>query len=242
MASVLSLALAVLAAPTPDASVVLQHFQACASRTGASATVILPAQAEILLPADAIAPGDEVAVLSPSGTCAGAAVWTGDAVALTVWGDDPFTPEIDGLSPGDPLTFAVYDVSNGVRHEAVGVRLQEAFGAEEAYASDALFVAGEAPATAEEAAPDPQAATLGAAYPNPAQSRVSIPFTLAEAGEVQLEVFDALGRLVARPVAERRDSGRHVIPIGVTDLAPGVYVVRLQAGDVVQQQPLTVAR
>ncbi|MEL6616312.1 MAG: T9SS type A sorting domain-containing protein, partial [Bacteroidota bacterium] len=46
-------------------------------------------------------------------------------------------------------------------------------------------------------------------------------------GEVTVEVFDALGRRVARPFAGRLSAGAHRIPFDGTSLVPGAYLVRV---------------
>ncbi len=87
------------------------HFSPCAHRTGHNATVILPADAALGVGQAALAPGDEVAVYTPEGRCAGAVRWTGRNVALTVWGDNAATAARDGLPAGDSLHFRVWDAS-----------------------------------------------------------------------------------------------------------------------------------
>src|SRR5690606_13666977 len=50
---------------------------------------------------------------------------------------------------------------------------------------------------------------LGINSPNPFRSVTRIPFTLTEAGEARVEVFDAAGKRVAMPVRGHRDAGLH---------------------------------
>jgi hypothetical protein len=85
------------------------------------------------------------------------------------------------------------------------------------------------------------------AYPNPFNPRTTISFTLAETGPVSLRIFDLAGRLVRdlengvlgghthQVVWDGRDeAGRWV------SSAP--YIVRLQAGDVVEKQKVLLVR
>jgi hypothetical protein len=58
------------------------------------------------------APGDEIAVLDPDGTLCGQFTIVdpeGGYGLIRVWGDDPATLEDEGASPGDPLTFLLWD-------------------------------------------------------------------------------------------------------------------------------------
>lgn len=59
-----------------------------------------------------LAPGDEIAIFTPNGEiCAGVATWTGSNIAVTAWGDDSQTPDIDGLQSGQVMAFRIWDQS-----------------------------------------------------------------------------------------------------------------------------------
>lgn len=225
----------------PEAPAAARHFTECPHRTGGSAVVIVPESARVSTPSGALAIGDEIAVVAPDGSCAGVGVWDGDGMAVTVWEDDPFTPERDGLLPGDPLTFSAYDASEGVVHAFAKIGYDQAYGADGVYSRDALFVVSMTEASPTVDGPKDVFA-LGRSYPNPAQGQTAIPFSLPERGPAQLDVFDALGRLVARPLVGTYGAGEHEVEVDVSDLAPGLYVYRLTAGGDVRQRTLTVTR
>lgn len=84
--------------------------------------------------------------------------------------------------------------------------------------------------------------TLGAPWPNPAQSRVTAAFPLAGPCPVSVHVIDALGRVVATPVDGPLPAGSHRIAIPVRARAPGAYVVRLVADSGSPTRTLTVVR
>ena len=71
--------------------------------------------------------------------------------------------------------------------------------------------------------------------PNPARDQSRFDFTLAEAAQVRVAVFDLGGRRVRRLLDEYRAAGRWELGFDLLDdsrvqLAPGVYVVRAQLG------------
>ncbi len=92
----------------------------------------------------------------------------------------------------------------------------------------------------------PEVTALDAAYPNPfsGQGNVTLPFRLAEAGDVRLSVYDLLGREVAVLVDERVEAGRYEATWEghEADLASGTYVVRFTAGQQVMTKRLVVVR
>ena len=89
----------------------------------------------------------------------------------------------------------------------------------------------------------PGALTLDGVRPNPLRTGGSVRFALAAPGDVTVAVYDVLGRRVAL-LADRQpmEAGPHALPLRAGTLAPGVYVVRLQAGDVAATRKVTVVR
>ena len=76
----------------------------------------------------------------------------------------------------------------------------------------------------------PAPATLALeAYPNPFAESARVVYDLPTAAEVELAVYDVLGRRVLRLAGGEREAGRHTVELRGLDLAAGTYVVRLQA-------------
>lgn len=69
---------------------------------------------------------------------------------------------------------------------------------------------------------------LHAAYPNPSRGDVTFAFSLAEATHAELAVYDLAGRRVATPFRGALGKGKHEMKTAL-DLAPGIYVYRLEA-------------
>ena len=66
-------------------------------------------------------------------------------------------------------------------------------------------------------------------YPNPFNPETTIRFQLSRPDEVQLEVYDITGRLVARLIDGRREAGEHTAVFNGAGLASGIYLYRLTA-------------
>ncbi|GAB5536713.1 MAG: hypothetical protein Rubg2KO_29620 [Rubricoccaceae bacterium] len=79
--------------------------------------------------------------------------------------------------------------------------------------------------------------------PNPSRGSVELAYELAESGVVRLSVHDALGRQVASVLDGLvHPAGSHTATLAASAWAPGVYVVRLVAGDELATVQLTVVR
>ncbi len=67
------------------------------------------------------------------------------------------------------------------------------------------------------------------AYPNPFNPTTTISFSLKEAGEVRVAVYDVSGRLVRELVHQTMNAGEHRVAFDAGDLPTGVYLVRLES-------------
>jgi hypothetical protein len=90
--------------------------------------------------------------------------------------------------------------------------------------------------------PAPQSTTLRTPFPNPTQGAITLRYTLAEPSDVQLQIYDLLGRRVTTLTRTRAEAGRHELQTSVRDLAAGTYFVRLVAGGTSATKRLTVIR
>jgi hypothetical protein len=79
---------------------------------------------------------------------------------------------------------------------------------------------------ANEDSPTVAGLALSAPLPNPAVTTARMTLTLARAGDVRVEIFDAVGRLVATLHAGALPQGDHVLELDAAGLVPGVYMVR----------------
>ena len=78
--------------------------------------------------------------------------------------------------------------------------------------------------------------------PNPFNPRTTIHFALSKPGPVTLDVFDLRGRHVTTLVDREMEAGEHRVVFHATELASGVYVCRLQAGEFTQSRQITLIK
>ncbi len=89
----------------------------------------------------------------------------------------------------------------------------------------------------------PTSVELQQNYPNPFNPSTTITFGVPEAGEVTLEVFDLLGRKVASLLnKENKSAGRYSVHFDAQNLSSGMYIYRLQAGNITITKKLTLIK
>ena len=101
-----------------------------------------------------------------------------------------------------------------------------------AFEKDVLELADETPASF----------SLAQNHPNPFNPSTNITFSLPEASDVKLSVFDITGREVAELVNGYIAAGNHVVAFNAEDLPSGLYLYRIQAGSYVQTKRMSLIK
>jgi hypothetical protein len=84
--------------------------------------------------------------------------------------------------------------------------------------------------------------SLGQNYPNPFNPSTRITYSLNNEVQVNLSVYDMLGRKVAELVNERQGAGAYELEFDASSLASGIYLYKLSAGDFVSVKKMTLLK
>gem|GEM_PF-4261956 len=79
-------------------------------------------------------------------------------------------------------------------------------------------------------------------FPNPTDDISNLTFSLAVEQKVEIIVVDALGRIVKSAYDQVMAAGTHTLEISTSDLSAGIYNVRIQMGNNVVTQKLSVVK
>ncbi|MFQ6674326.1 MAG: T9SS type A sorting domain-containing protein, partial [Fidelibacterota bacterium] len=88
----------------------------------------------------------------------------------------------------------------------------------------------------------PEKFSLEQNYPNPFNPTTTIAFSLPRSGNVELVVYDLLGREVATLLNGWRPAGRHEVVWNASAMATGVYLYRLKSGDFAKTKKLLLLK
>jgi parallel beta-helix repeat protein len=86
----------------------------------------------------------------------------------------------------------------------------------------------------------PSDLTLYQNYPNPFNAETRFKFVVPRYQDIELTVYDLLGKEIRILIDERLQPGIHVVNFDALDLPSGVYFYRLQAGDNVQTRRMVL--
>ena len=88
----------------------------------------------------------------------------------------------------------------------------------------------------------PQQYILSYPYPNPFNPQVMIPITLAREAHIQLRIYDIHGRLVISIADDVLPAGKKLFSWNGSQYPSGVYIVRCQAGHVMQTEKIILLK
>ena len=117
----------------------------CSAPTGLGATVIVPGSPATTLPGG-VAPTDVVIqVHTAKAGCVGTGRWTGSAVAVALWADDPTTESVEGFVAGEPAEIVVIDKQTGAvfRGDEVEVVYEDGYDMTAGLEIDRVYVVSE---------------------------------------------------------------------------------------------------
>ncbi|NQV16033.1 N-acetylmuramoyl-L-alanine amidase [bacterium] len=79
-------------------------------------------------------------------------------------------------------------------------------------------------------------------YPNPFNPWTSIPFTLAQKAEVRINIYDLKGKEIAHLISGTMEAGQHVTRWNASQMASGMYLVKMEANDISITRKITVLK
>ncbi len=152
------------------------------------------------------------------GNLVGSGIIANGKTGIAIWGDDPTTGEFDGALSGQGLSLEYY--LDGEIHDVDYVSLQ----GEAVYQSNGLWIV-----QLENLVQIPTEFGISDVYPNPFNRVMRLDFSLPEASEVSIAVYDVNGRLVERLISGRMEAGRHQTVWEASAASAGLYLVRMEA-------------
>ncbi len=79
-------------------------------------------------------------------------------------------------------------------------------------------------------------------YPNPFNPTTTIRFSLPEAGNIKLTVYNLLGEQVAALVNGFKEAGVHTVNFDASELNSGIYVYKIETNHFNQSRKMTLIK
>ena len=91
-------------------------------------------------------------------------------------------------------------------------------------------------------APIPEAFTLEPAYPNPFNPKTQIQYSVPYTSDVQINVFNMRGQMVAELANGQVETGIHSAIWNAEEVVSGMYLIRIKAGEYTQSQKVMLLK
>ena len=203
------------------------HF-AKVTPTGNNMQIVIPESSWYLKPEI----GSEIAAYTSDGVLVGSTKYSNPTTVLTLWGNDLTTKTIDGLLIDEPVVFKVWD-----KAQISDYKIENWSVGSNAYQVDAINVAA-----AVEIEGFNQTTNLFNAIPNPSQTKTNILFFVAEAGNVNISVYNVVGELVEVLANSVYKAGTHELEMQVSHIEAGSYFYTMRAEDFEKTKQLIILK
>lgn len=88
----------------------------------------------------------------------------------------------------------------------------------------------------------PTSFSLEQNFPNPFNPTTTIQYSLPQAGNISLKIYNLLGEEVKTLVNDYQEAGKHSVQFNANNLASGIYFYRLQAGSFIQTKKMILIK
>jgi len=163
--------------------------------------------------------GAVVGAFNFQGLNVGRTVVAGTDAVIGVFGDDPTTPEIDGLTEGEKIYYRIFSSSQGGEFELNPDFSGEGFDDGAVFKTNGLSVMSVKTAVEESGI-----FSNLIVYPNPTSDFIKISFNSYFDAEIKIELINTLGEVVYHKPSSTIDQS-----IDVSTLAEGCYVLRVSS-------------
>ena len=163
-------------------------------------------------------------------TVIGARRWNGEYTDIPAMGSDDNEYSLTYATSGSTPTFKLYRPTTG---ELIDMDIVDI---------PAWYDMGVYTITLNELDVLPDAFALDPAYPNPFNPVTNINFALPQSIDISLDIYDVNGRKVKSLISRNMDAGYYSVEWNASQVASGIYFVKLYTSEFVQVQKLMLVK
>lgn len=178
--------------------------------TGDNATLLVRTAIRPKINGRMLTQNDEIRVYTQNGLLAGIGEWKGKNLAVTVWGDNPLTDNLDGFQKGEALEVRLWDHVRKSEYKTVSAFKNN----KSTYASNALIIlqslnVNSSDSAQNGAADTPKTFSLDQNLPNPFYPTTRIQYEVPVQSQVSIKIYNLLGEEVTTIVDEEKTPGKY---------------------------------
>jgi hypothetical protein len=196
----------------------LYHFKNI-QNTGSNMSLMIPNQVWDKEPEI----GSEIGIFSQNGKLVGAGVYIGENLAISIWGNDELSDEIDGLIQNEKFIIRIWNNESQNSMEEDILEIETWLEGDEFYKTNKISIVKKLSTI--------QLPTfeLFQNTPNPFSETTEISFYIPEEAFIEIELFNLLGEKILTVDANSYAAGNQSIVFDKKNLSSGVYFYRLKS-------------
>ncbi|MBT3207862.1 MAG: PKD domain-containing protein [Bacteroidetes bacterium] len=177
--------------------------------------------------------GDEIGIFSEHGKLVGSSVFSGDNLAISIWGNDEYSNQIDGMIENEKFILKYW---NGI--DETNIQIVSWLEGNEYFEVNKISVV-EKLAGSEFGIAEFQ---LLQNNPNPFSTTTNISFSVMEISDVEISVFNILGEKLDVLSFTNLNAGNHSFDFDASKLPAGTYFYKMEAGDFVKTKTMNIVK
>jgi len=170
---------------------------------------------------------NEIGVYNMNNELIGSGAVHNGIAAITVWGDDEATQNIDGAKDNEYLNVKLYNTTNNTSKEISLTQINEITSNTEQnelyYKTNAIYLA-------KASINESELAMSIKNIPNPVTNSTIFEFSLTEEANAEIQIYNSTGELVATIGNNVYSTGIHRINFDASNLSNGMYNIVLSSG------------
>ncbi len=203
-----------------DVTPLAKHLIPQVNNTGNNATLLLSVNIEN---------GNEIGVYNANNVLIGSGAVNNGVAAITIWGDNDITANLDGAAANELLSVKLYNSNTNSLNEISLMNIQEITNGLE---QDALYYNSNAIYLAKAIAQNETALVMSITnIPNPVSSSTKFEFSLVNDDNAEILVYNVRGEEIARLANGFYNAGTYSVSFDASNLTSGAYNVVLRSGN-----------
>ncbi len=173
--------------------------------------------------------GDEIAAFDVNNNVVGLQIYENSNLALTVWGDDPFTTIKDGMTDAEPLSFRVWNKNQNHEKEIEILEWQQG---NNYYTTNGINIVGDVELSKQDFY------SVISVSPNPLKFNGKIKFAISDNCFVSIFLVNNLG-VKENLLKADLNKGSHNFDFTINK-NPGLYYIVIEGGENTMSIPVTI--
>lgn len=192
--------------------------------------------ANLLIRCDSATNGTSAGVFTRNGLLIGSGQFDGGKAGVTVWGDNPNTPQIEGALESEELVLKLWENNTNQERLLNIIQITDLLQPQNSgttlnYSSDAALIIRSVKGNFTQADDTKNSGLLISCSPNPSNGSIIVKWGMQMESNIEIDIIDAKGETVSTIFTGLSSAGEHSQTYDCAECESGVYFVRIRTAN-----------